>query len=159
MLLLSYHKNPPCQRHFCANKCQWNDEHEINQIPCENIIDSKTSVGVNQNRDEMHTEDYHRISSHPCEVFSNSTFPNFVRETNHQDCCGNSPDYIERVTTVPVVSHEEMTLENASQPNTPLLPKLHSWVYMSSTYCLPCKTPTLRSLSITKHFLPAFLAK
>ena len=41
------------------------------------------------------------------------------RETNHQDCCGNSPDYIERVTTVPVVSHEEMTLENASQPNTP----------------------------------------
>ena len=81
------------------------------------------------------------------------------RETNHQDCCGNSPDYIERVTTVPVVSHEEMTLENASQPNTPLLPKLHSWVYMSSTYCLPCKTPRLRSLSITKHFLPAFLAK
>ena len=98
----------------------------------------------------MHTEDYHRISAHPRKVFSNSTFPNFVRETNHQDCCGNSPDYIERVTTVPIVSHEEMTLENASQPNTPLLPKLHSWVYMSSTYCLPCKTPTLRSLSITK---------
>lgn len=80
LLLLSYHKNPPCQRHFCANKCQWYDEHEINQIPCENIIDTKTSVWINQNRDEMHTEDYHRISSHPRKVFSNSTFPNFVRE-------------------------------------------------------------------------------
>lgn len=119
LLLLSYQKNPPCQRHFCANKCQWYDEHEINQIPCENIIDSKTSVGVNQNRDEMHTEDYHRISSHPRKVFSNSTFSNFVRETDCQDCCGKSPDYVKRVTPVSVASHGEKTRENASQPNTP----------------------------------------
>lgn len=59
LLLLSYHKNPPCQRHFSAYKCQWYDEHEINQIPCKNIFYTQTSVGINQNRDEMHTEDYH----------------------------------------------------------------------------------------------------
>ena len=148
--LSPYHEYAFCNRTLCADKCQWYDEHEINQIPCENIIDTKTSVWINQNRDEMHTEDYHRISSHPREVFSNSTFSNFVRETDCQDCCGKSPDYVKRVTPVSVASHGEKTRENASQPNTPLLPKLHTWVYMSSTYCQPCKTPTLRSLSITK---------
>lgn len=122
--LSPYHEYAFRNRTLCADKCQWNDEHEINQIPCKNIFYTQTSVGINQNRDEMHTEDYHRISSHPRKVFSNSTFPNFVRETNHQDCCGNSPDYIERVTTVLVVSHEEMTRENASQPNTPPIAKI-----------------------------------
>lgn len=149
LLLSPYHEYAFRNRTLCTDKCQWYDEHEINQIPCENIIDTQTSIGINQYRDEMHTEDYHRISSHPRKVFSNSTFPNFVRETNHQNCCGNSTDYIKRVTSVPVCHHIKVALENASQPNTPpLLPKLHSCVYMSSTYCLPCKTPTLRSLSI-----------
>ena len=119
LLLSPYHEYAFRNRTLGADKCHWNDEHEINQIPCENIIDTKTSVWINQNRDEMHTEDYHRISSHPCKVFSNSTFSNFVRETDCQDCCGKSPDYVKRVTPVSVASHGEKTRENASQPNTP----------------------------------------
>ena len=144
-----YHEYAFCNRTLCADKCQWYDEHEINQIPCKNIFYTQASVGINQNRNEMHTEDYHRISSHPRKVFSNSTFSNFVREADCQDCCGKSSDYVKRVTSVSVASHVEITRENASQPNTPpLLPELHSWVYMSSTYCQPCRTPTLRNLSI-----------